>query len=449
MSPIIPALPRNKADVTRVLFPGVRGKLPVFRKMYRARLAVNPTAGEYLQEAGASPLTALVETGLTYELSDRGLSEMDTTLFVGYHLNAFFSKFRKFSPHKLVYILSFNCSEKMGDSYSDATLDKSRPDTLCVASGRTLLVGEDKVKNLQAAEGDLRKKVTMLSPVYYGEVEYILGYVAAGTLFQWVYVGKNGGRDISLISPCLDLNIFEHRCMFFLSLGYAYHLLCSMANAVPDVPSNRALFSKDVHGDRTIDFFPEYVRKSVKNFESNCGVAKTTVHAVRKAYEVARGCSSLPQLMRDDLRRSGTYIVAYKPVGYSCTLRSEQDLRNVARCVCEALRVLHTNGLVHRDIRLENIVQTSQHQFVLIDLEAAAVCPNEVGGFSLRNWSSDTLDDGVYTKMSDMYQLGRLLVSMRECLNTTDAESFIQQLLSKNLSAEVALNDIWLSDPMQ
>ena len=80
----------------------------------------------------------------------------------------------------------------------------------------------------------------------------------------------------------------------------------------------------------------------------------------------------------------------------------------------------------------------------------AATCPNRVPPefLGLRGWSGDALDNGFYTTMSDMYQLGKLLASMKEKVSSRNVEAFIQQLLSKSLSTELALKDLWLSNPM-
>ena len=154
-----------------------------------------------------------------------------------------------------------------------------------------------------------------LLPIYYGELEFILRYVAAGSLFQWVYVGRNGPRDLRLISPRLDLTHFNHRCKFYLSLGYAYHLMCSMVDAIPKVQNDYAMFSRDENGDRAIVFYPNYIRKSVKKFKSYCNLVGTTVDAARRAYVVSAGCPILPQLISDEVRRSGTYCIKYRPIG--------------------------------------------------------------------------------------------------------------------------------------
>jgi serine/threonine protein kinase len=83
----------------------------------------------------------------------------------------------------------------------------------------------------------------------------------------------------------------------------------------------------------------------------------------------------------------------------------------MAKNVCEALSVLHEAGLVHRDVRLPNVVQVSQEQFMLIDLETVADFPFRLPeGFQyFKEWSIEMLEGNLYTPMSDMYQLGKLL----------------------------------------
>jgi serine/threonine protein kinase len=79
----------------------------------------------------------------------------------------------------------------------------------------------------------------------------------------------------------------------------------------------------------------------------------------------------------------------------------------MAKNVCEALSVLHEGGLVHRDVRLPNVVQVSQEQFMLIDLETVAASPFRLPeGFQyFRGWSIEMLEGSFYTPMLDIYQL--------------------------------------------
>lgn len=240
-----PELGRNEADVAKVLFPEVHGKL---KRAYHSFKIEGKSDLKYLEEADDSSVPVEVTSALRCDPTLR--TKNFTSSFLSFQFNVFFSMFQTYGLHTLDYEI-FN-------NFSDVTLDWSRPDTLCVAYGRTLLVGEDKFRRLEEAEQSLRNKVKTLPPIYYGEMEFILGYIAADWQFQWVYIGRNYLRTIS---PCLKLAIFKHRCMFYLSLGYAYHLLCSMVDAMPVVPSNHAMFDKDENGDRTIDFFPDHIRR--------------------------------------------------------------------------------------------------------------------------------------------------------------------------------------------
>ena len=231
-SNVKPELPRNMADVSRVLLSDVHGKLPMTKELYKQLTGSRRILQKYLVQADGSQIPTLVSTALQ-SIRGNSLFEMDTTLFIGPLLIVFFSIFRTYSPHKLGYTLAFNCNEKTGDSFSDVTVDRSRPGTLCMASGRTLFVGEDKLKGL-------------LPTIYYGGLEFILGYIVAGSEFQWIFVGKHNSSDLIQIRPILDLIVIEQRCKFILSLGYAYHLLCSMVDVVPEVQSDCALFHRDV-----------------------------------------------------------------------------------------------------------------------------------------------------------------------------------------------------------
>jgi len=68
-------------------------------------------------------------------------------------------------------------------SASGLTIAGSRPDTLVIASNCTFLIGEDKKSSLGLAWQDLIKKACPLPSLFYGEVQFILGYAAAGTNF--------------------------------------------------------------------------------------------------------------------------------------------------------------------------------------------------------------------------------------------------------------------------
>jgi hypothetical protein len=77
----------------------------------------------------------------------------------------------------------------------------------------------------------------------------------------------------------------------------------------------------------------------------------------------------------------------------------------MAQCVCQALCILHNEGLVHRDIKLPNIVRLLETHFMFINLESVAdslfiLCE----GFQyFLNWNLEMFEGNQYTPFSDMY----------------------------------------------
>ncbi|CAM6044943.1 unnamed protein product [Sphagnum compactum] len=453
LMPGLTTLPQHDYDLANALFPEKHGKLPVLRRMYHERLMQKPDVTEsFLIEADDSA----VPNGLTYALRvsfSPVVSEMDVSGLVGQFLRQIFELCRSYSPSKFTYQFS-NCNETTAGSRSSSTKKRSRPDTLLTASGCTFLIGEDKLSSLSDAEADLTAKVRPLSTMFYGELQFILGYIAAGSAFQWLSIGKSG--VVRRVGPTLDLSTDVDRCQYLLSIGYAYQLIKKMIDSVPQVPGRHAMFTEDIVGDRTLCFFPDRVKKSIKNFDSFCREMMTGLDVILRVYKAGERCPSLPQLMgkKSDnyISRTGTYTVEISPLGHAPILRSEQSIRTMAKNVCEALSVLHEAGLVHRDVRLPNVVQVSQEQFMLIDLETVAAYPFRLPeGFQyFREWSIEMLEGNLYTPMSDMYQLGRLLEKDVHWMTeiSESALQFIRKLRSKECTAAMALSDPWLSDPV-
>jgi hypothetical protein len=136
-------------------------------------------------------------------------------------------------------------------------------------------------------------------------VRFILGYIAAGSEFQWLYIDKSG--KISPAGGRLNLSTDFGCCHFLLSIGYAYQLISKMAATVPEVPGRRAMFTGEEVGDGVIYFHSTFVRKSIKNFETYCWKRMTGLDEILKAYDARerKGCKSLPRLRWSNLTDTG------------------------------------------------------------------------------------------------------------------------------------------------
>ena len=284
-----------------------------------------------------------------------------------------------------------------------------------------------------------------LNRLYYGDLQFIVGYIAAGSQFQWVYISLNG--SINRIHRPLDFWNLADCCSYVLSLGYIFQLFQKMAASLPHVPGRRAMFSMEESLRRIIYFFPLEVQKHIGEFNTHCSDQGTSLADIKKSYRVARGHRFLLQSTKGpSVTRNRTYKVTCFPIGYSGSVESEQDCRCMAKCVCQALAILHEAGLVHKDIRPPNILRLSGTEFMLIDFESVATFPFRVPkGFQhFSGWCAGTLEGSHYTPFSDMFCLGQLLKEALPDEKTSLAEDFVQRLINKQLSASAASLHAWL-----
>ena len=123
----------------------------------------------------------------------------------------------------------------------------------------------------------------------------------------------------------------------------------------------------------------------------------------------------------------------------------------MAASCCNAAQVLHAAGLVHRDFRIDNIVQMQPGSYMVIDLETVskAQAGRLPAGFSLKDWGPETLSsERRYTTTSDMHQISLLINQLLQDLTiepSAEAKDCVQQLMNKMLSAKNALKHAWLS----
>lgn len=119
----------------------------------------------------------------------------------------------------------------------------------------------------------------------------------------------------------------------------------------------------------------------------------------------------------------------------------------MATACCSAAQVLHTVGLVHRDLRLPNVVQVGHQHYMVIDLEsvadaAAGPLPDDFH-LVLKTCTAEPLDSRHrFTALSDMFCIGVILheiVNSRATFWSPQAMEFIQNLLDKKMTAVAAL----------
>ena len=188
----LPELPQDEVGLRDILFPNENGRLPVTEEVYSIfKVSYPEIVDELLFRADGSHLCAAVSHDLCKQFHVK--SEMDVLVFVGGTIKDLFASLDSVSPHsfKNEVLLNQRENSRSSSSRTGSTGKRTRPDTLVIAFDCTFLVGEDKALKLSDAEVDLRDKLRPLSPVFYGPVMFMLGYMAAGTTFQWVYLSNH------------------------------------------------------------------------------------------------------------------------------------------------------------------------------------------------------------------------------------------------------------------
>ncbi|CAN5977135.1 unnamed protein product [Sphagnum jensenii] len=215
LMPGLTTLPQHDYDLANALFPKKHGKLPVVRRMYYERLMQKPDVTEsFLIEADDSTVPVVLSVVLRDSFGPK-VSEMGVSGRAGFFLRDIFELCRSYNPSKFTYQFFSDCNATTAGSRSSSTKERSRPDTLLTASGCTFLIGEDKLSSLSDAEADLTAKVRPLSTMFYGELQFILGYIEAGSAFQWLSIGKNG--VVRRVGPTLNLSTDVDRCQYLIA----------------------------------------------------------------------------------------------------------------------------------------------------------------------------------------------------------------------------------------
>ncbi|CAI2175856.1 6155_t:CDS:2, partial [Funneliformis geosporum] len=121
--------------------------------------------------------------------------------------------------------------------------------------------------------------------------------------------------------------------------------------------------------------------------------------------------------------------------GFHWELGTEDDLRQAAEDILHGLHELHIKGYIHRDIRWENVLRVLDH----------SVNGNEIKISS--SWDHKTLENGKYTKASDMYEFGKLL-NARNLVESSTGRQFLKKLEEHHatrMSAIQALQHSWIT----
>lgn len=129
-------------------------------------------------------------------------------------------------------------------------------------------------------------------------------------------------------------------------------------------------------------------------------------------------------------------------------LSSTRGARYLQQCL-EALDFIHATGVVHRDIKLDNILVISEQEIRLADFGLALLPGDEVeldelkaGVGSLSYLPPELLDGTAYDERSDLYSLGLCFYEALAGFHPFDKLSLAEQLHARDDGAIAPLHDV-------
>ncbi|KAJ3079018.1 hypothetical protein HK102_004077 [Quaeritorhiza haematococci] len=335
-----------------------------------------------------------------------------------------------------------------------ATAKSMRPDWMVWLKGNLLFKGEEKAeqKDFGDAINELTSKFGRMPSIFYGDVSFMICYAAAGPLLAFYAIERRTKalHDISrvyrLTNPLDRLSVL---CVVF-------NILRILRTWYPVLgrPSF-ALGEKVPHGDSTITFFEDFVLKTVPPTKLFRHDEESVAHRIQSLCYMYAFARDKPGLVQGEVtyRNGGSYQVRMSTIGIPLSKRKqsmmEADVRNAAKAVLQGLDCLHSASIVHRDIRLDNVLYLPEafrgHNYALIDFEHAGGAGDHWVGNWLLDWTEGTLStEGCYTTTSDTYQCGVLIEKFSEVLSSPESQDFIAYLKGKPTAKE-ALKHPWIT----
>ncbi|EFJ25811.1 hypothetical protein SELMODRAFT_413795 [Selaginella moellendorffii] len=292
----------------------------------------------------------------------------------------------------------------------------------------------------------------------YGDVRFVVCIARAGNELRF-YIRDTSGRDAArhLAGP-YDMSRAEDRAKVILVHIKLYFLLLGTQGSLRTERRTQLFHTTVLKNQSKVVLFRDSCRKKIRDWETYAAQMEVNFVDVKRAYCTTRfRCPHLVSACGNPtLREDGVYEVLLSPIGGRVMISTEQELKWLGRDVLSALDALHSQGLVHRDVRLENVIcvdYSNDGNFVLIDLEGVKEADSEVGdAFRLVDWTRETLvwrsssseakrkrPTGVYAKTSDLYQLGVMLKGLVETKRislSASGASFIADLKSHTKEAK-------------
>jgi hypothetical protein len=320
------------------------------------------------------------------------------------------------------------------DTTGLTTVSMKRPDVCVYARTKPVLIlkGElkDRADELSKAVDELVKKMTGWNPHLLAGLPFLPCFVWAGSTFQWAMLrGKATATTAEVVLSPESINLSgQAGCVRLLQESMNMLTVLSYLGNVAS-PHVRLPLFRWVHRINGNSF-----RVQVDHVEKICKPAPMKVYELLQSDVTGAVCVKVIHVRKD-----GRVMLHVSPVCMEAQPNTEAELKLALRSVLTALSAFHTEGLVHRDIRWENVLRSGSNIWRLADFEEADQA-DRILDLSSRNNAgaflpNEVLEGKPYTAKADVWAVGNLLKmwteSHPEVVLSAEGKDFMDLLLKE------------------
>ncbi|KAG5178709.1 hypothetical protein JKP88DRAFT_264559 [Tribonema minus] len=259
---------------------------------------------------------------------------------------------------------------------------------------------KDELHNINVPIEELCSKTGVWSPLYYGQLTYLLTMAVAGACVQFCAIKRGSPATAKLIGPPLQMDNIVSRAHIIIATFNLHRLLAIVA---ANLPASVLPVDKDVvlcHTNwgytRTLHFMSTelLVYKRIKPWSKYVAAWHVDFAHLKDVYSRTACAAGLVHAAGDTPTldaRDDKYTVALHPLGLQgsdAVPLNERELQHAAHGLLHGLQALHEANFEHRDLRLANCAcDISKTRFFLLDLETCAPADAEVTSIHMSHWS--------------------------------------------------------------
>ena len=351
---------------------------------------------------------------------------------------------------------SFACRDSTEIANSIETRVKNtRPDFCFYLKNLLIFRGEEKKDGSPLPLQELEDKMMNWNPATLGRLPFIFGYAATGSLIQLAVLYPSYPNLVVRCKPIGQKLQLTRTRECLLLVKYMVNLCSILQCLLKEIPENVPRLGVPVHrqsGEYSeVVINVDHVHKKLKaGFDhiykwNDPGGLKELYELVssNQIVNTVKLASFHPDSKHRSVEIDGDIIhLRLAPLGYHEEPRDVLEVKAMLLDIVTALKSMHINGWVHRDLKMANIIRRIDGKWMLIDLDLACKM-DELKRAPWPFWAREGYpmpkQKLYWTPQEDLAQLGICLTKLKIYSQNRNEMNEYLQILYNSSSAEEAL----------